>query len=101
TSLLRCYRKALPYTQDPPRGSRAPWRSVPVLANTGDGHGSAEQLRLMRDSSGLLDAIRRTLPLPFQCTRATGSHFTTHRKHSRAVESGDNESRSEEHTSEL
>lgn len=52
-------------------------RSVPVVADTGAGHGSAEQLRLMHDSSGLVAATRRTLPLPFQYTRATGSHFPT------------------------
>ena len=31
----------------------------------------------MHESSGLVAATRRTLPLPFQYTRATGSHFPT------------------------
>src|SRR5699024_10925811 len=61
----------------PAERSQAQWRSVPVLADTGAGHGSAEQLRLMHNSSGLVAATRRTLPLPFQYTRATGSHFPT------------------------
>src|SRR5699024_54336 len=59
-------------------GAQAQWRSVPVLAVPGAGHGIAEQLRLTHDSSRLVAATRRTLPLPFQYTRATGSHFPTH-----------------------